>query len=152
MKSDTFRLYIDRLRKGQVEKISGPFSPSFLGMEEELKFPFPVEAEGEAYLSEEHLIIRLKASVRALLPCCVCNEWTEITLKAEDFYHTVPLEEIKGALYSFEEPLREALLIEIPLYAECTQGKCPKREAIAPYMRQKKARSGEDTYFPFSQL
>lgn len=150
--TEPFRLYIDRLRGGQVEKIQGPFPSDFLGEEEEgLKFPFPVAAKGEAYLSEEHLVIRLEAGVRALVPCCVCNEFTEITLETKDFYQTVPLSEIKGALYSFKESLREALMIELPLYAECTGGKCPKRDVLAPYMKRK-SKADDDTYFPFSQL
>lgn len=147
-----FKILVDRLKGGQVQKIEGFFDPAFFGIEEkELSFPSPVEVRGEAYLSDEHLVIRLKGSAKAKMPCAVCNEMTQIELKVETFYHTESLEEIREAVYDFTEPLREAFLIELPNVVECNGGNCPERPSITPFLRSEK-RSESPTYFPFSDL
>lgn len=152
MEREPFLIYIDRLRGDEVEKLVGPFDPSFLDVgDPELEFPYPVKVEGEAYLSEEHLVLRLTASVCAKMPCSVCNEMVETVVEVENHYHTELLSEIKGAIFDFSEPLREALLIEVPHYVECREGDCPQREIITPFLRSKPTPK-EDTYFPFSDL
>lgn len=133
-----FEVYVDRLKGGAVQKILGPFDPSFLEVEEaELQFPFSVEVEGEAYVSEDHLVLHLNASVRAKMPCSVCNQMIETELKAENYYHTELLSEIEGAVFSLKETLREALLIELPHYVECKNGNCPERATLTPFLRTK---------------
>lgn len=147
-----FEIYIDRLKGGITQKISGSFDPSFFEVDEaELQFPFPVEVEGEAYLSEDHLILHLNASVRAKMPCSVCNEMIETELEVENYYHTEALSEIKEAIFNFKEPLREALLIELPHYVECKNGNCPERATLTPFLRAK-PEPKDETYFPFSDL
>ena len=147
-----FKILVDRLKGGQVEKIEGFFDPAFFNIDEkDLSFPSLVEVRGEAYLSDEHLVIRLKGTARAKMPCAVCNEMTQIELKVENFYHTEAIEEIRDAVYDFTEPLREAFLIELPNVVECNRGRCPERASIAPYLSSQK-RAENTTYFPFSDL
>ena len=151
MTSD-FKILVDRLKGGQVEKIQGFFDPVFLGIEEkELVFSSPVEVKGEAYLSEEHLVLHLSGATEAKMPCAICNQMIAVPLKVTNFYHTEPIESIVGAIFDFSEPLREALLIELPKVVECQGGQCPERTALKPYMRSKK-RSNNTTYYPFSDL
>lgn len=143
---------IDRLKNGQTLKISESIDPAFLKIEEEeLKFNFPVEVQGEAYVSEGELICRFKASTVAMMPCVICNQLIKIDLVLGAFYHAQPINEIPGAVFDYQDALREALLIEIPRYVECNAGKCPERSVIAPYMRSKKQKT-EENYFPFSNL
>ena len=85
------------------------------------------------------------------MPCSICNEMIEIDLKIVDFYHTEPTLEIRDAIFDFSSVLREALLIEVPTYAECCKGHCPQRQTLNPFLR-KKARSEPDTHFPFANL
>ena len=151
---ETFQILVDRLKGGQIEKIAESFDPSFLGIQEvELRFDAPVVVKGEAYLSEDELILHLKASTEAVMPCAVCNQMIKVELKIENFYHTQPLKEIPGAIFNYQEALREALLIELPQYVECRgskKGKCPERASIASYLRVEK--HAEKTYFPFKDL
>ncbi len=148
----SFEILIDRLRNGVTQKIDGAFEPEFLGVEEnELQFPKKIQVCGETYLAEDHLVLRLKASTHAKMPCSVCNRMIEIELKIENFYHTEPLEEIRSGVFNYNEALREALLIELPQYVECNQGKCPERASLAPYLHSKKTKD-EKTHFPFADM
>ncbi len=143
-----FHILIDRLKGGQTHKIDLNESPAFLGPDEpELKFHRPVFVKGEAYLTDDHLIIHLKAETRIQMPCAVCNEMIEIELKVDDFYHAEPISEIRGAIFDFQGALRESLLIELPRTAECG-GKCKERESIAPYIKSE----NERTHFPFTDM
>lgn len=152
MNFDLFQIHIDRLGGERVEKIVGPFDPSFLEVNEaELQFPYPVEVKGEAYLSEDHLVLHFDASTRAKMPCSVCNEMIETMVEVKNNYYTQPLSEIKGAVFNFQDTLREALLLELPHYIECQNGNCPERATLTPFLRAKQI-TKDDTYFPFSDL
>ncbi len=144
-----FKILIDRLKGGSTHKIDLRIDPTFLGPDEpELKFKHQVLIKGEAYLTDEHLIIHLKASTEARMPCSVCNEMIGIDLKVDNFYHTEPIEEIKGAIFDFSEALRESLLIELPKTVECNGGKCSERASITPFIKSQKER----THFPFANM
>lgn len=150
--SESFRILIDRLKGGLTQKIGEAVNPSFLGPDEpELRFKEKVDIKGEAYLTDDHLIIHLKAKTRVFMPCAVCNEMIDKELKIDNFYLTQPIEEIRGACFDFSEPLREALLIELPKVVECNNGNCPERSTIAPYLRPEN-RQEKTTYFPFEDL
>ncbi len=150
--TDAFKVYIDRLKSGEVQKIEGSFVPSFLELDEdELHFKAPIELRGEAYIAEDHLVIHLHAKTFIEMPCAVCNEMIQVPLTSGNFYHTEPLADIPSALYDFGLAVREALLIELPRTAECNGGKCPARETIAPYMRSEK-KGDTTTHFPFADF
>ncbi|MCC6127797.1 MAG: hypothetical protein IT584_01160, partial [Chlamydiae bacterium] len=139
-------------RGGLTEAIDAALDPSFLDVQEaELLFPSPVLLKGEVYLTDEHLIIHLKASTKTVRPCAICNEATTTDLCVSNFYHTEMIQDIPSAVFDFREVLREALLIELPLVVECSSGKCPERKSIAPFMKSKE-RSENTTYFPFTDL
>ncbi len=145
-------IWIDRLKNGQTQKIAESLNPSFLDTNEaDLKFLAPVQIQGEAYLTNEELILHLKASTKANLPCVICNELITIDLALDSFYHTQPIHEIPSAIFDYQELLREALLLEIPHYVECNQGKCPDRPAITPYLCSNKQQK-QEVHFPFSDL
>jgi len=148
--AEDFKIYIDRLRGGHVQKIDESFDPAFLEVnEEELQFDEPVIVRGEAYLTDDHLVIHLAAAALAEMPCSVCNKMIKTPLTVGNFYHTEPLSEIRDAVFNFRLALREALLIELPRTVECNKGNCPARESIAPYLRGEKR---PETYFPFADF
>lgn len=150
---EPFQIFIDRLKNNHVEKIQGPFDPAFFEIDEpDLKFSFPVEIEGEVYLTNEDLVIHLKGKTKVTMPCSICNEPVAVDLTMENYYDTVPLSEIPSAVYNFKGQVREAFLIELPKYVECKGGRCPERSGIIPFMRTKDPVKQEDTYFPFSDL
>lgn len=150
--SNAFTILIDRLRGGQTQKIEEILDSEFLAIEEpELYFSAPVAVRGEAYLTDDHLILKLKAKAIAMMPCAICNEMIKVELNVEDFYHTQPIQEIPSGQFDFSEALREALLIELPKYIECNGGNCPERATLAPYLRPKE-REEKTTYLPFNDI
>lgn len=155
---EPLKIWIDRLTDGKTQKIRATLAPSFLDVEEkELIFPSPVAVQGEAYLADAHLVVRLKASTQATMPCTICNEMINIDLKIENFYHTEALEEVRSGVFDCSDALREALLLELPQYVECCQGSCPERSRMAPYLRNANKQASElnkpeQSHFPFSDL
>ena len=149
---EEFKIYIDRLKGGHTVRLDGSFDQTFLGIDEpELKFHKPVVVSGEAYLTDDHLVIHLTASTTAEMPCAICNAMIQTKLATKDFYHTEPLSDIPAAVFDLSEPLREALLIELPRTVECNEGRCPSREVLQPFMRPDK-RLDTTEYFPFSNI
>ena len=149
---EEFKIYIDRLKGGHTTRLHGSFDPAFLEVHEaELQFHHPVKVSGEAYLTDDHLVIHLSAATIAQMPCSICNQMIQTKVYTKDFYHTVPLAEIPSAIFDFSDPLREALLIELPRTVECNEGQCPSRETLKPFMRSEK-RSEKTDYFPFSNI
>ncbi|HSX10281.1 MAG TPA: hypothetical protein VLF94_00995 [Chlamydiales bacterium] len=150
--SQPFIILIDRLKGGHSQKIEEALDPSFLGADEpDLRFTTKVTVKGEAYLTDAHLIVHLKARTVVSMPCSVCNQMIDTELKVENFYHTEPIEEIQGAKFNYSEALREAVLIELPRTVECNKGNCPERATITPYLRSEK-RTDKTTYFPFADM
>ncbi|MBF5059828.1 YceD family protein [Candidatus Neptunochlamydia vexilliferae] len=142
----SFKIYVDRLSNGRTEEIQETLSPDFIDVKEkDLQFHTPVEMEGKAYLAEDHLVIQLKVAAEAIIPCSICNEEVKKKVVVKSFYHTEELENIRGQVYDYGDPLREAILLEVPPYVEC-EGKCPKREELKNYF------SKGDDQFPFADL
>lgn len=145
-----FKILIDRLKGGQTHKIEELADPAFLGPDEaELKFKSKVEAKGEAYLTDDHLIIHLKSATTVSMPCAVCNKMIDVDLKLDNFYHAEPIEEIRGAVFDLSEALREALLIELPRTVECNGGKCLERSTLEAYMR---SQDRDRPNYPFANM
>lgn len=149
---DAFKIWIERLKNGETQKIDGSFDPSFLDIQEqELDFFSPIQVKGEAYLANDHLVIHLHACTKLKMPCSICNEMIQTELTVKDFYQTEPIKEYADGLFDLSVPLREAICIEIPRRAECNHGNCPQRDVIAPYLKQEIKRQ-PDSYFPFADL
>lgn len=148
MIDDQFRIYVDRLSDGRVEEINLSFDPAFMDVqEEELAFPSQVAIKGKAYVSDGRLILSLKLQTHAQLPCSICNQLTKIPVVIGDFIHTQEIATIKGNIFNVSHVLREAILLELPLTAECLNGACPQREELKQYFTKPKG-----TYSPFEEL
>ncbi|MGE5195829.1 MAG: YceD family protein [Anaerolineae bacterium] len=152
-----FKIYIDRLKDGRSEKIEEQASSDFLDVqEEELSFPETVSIKAEAYLTDDHLIIHLSAKTLAKMPCSICNESILVPIHLSDFYHAEPLNELKSPIFDFTSLLREALLLQLPSFIECRGGKCPERETINKFLKDKDQPIQDlpphPTYFPFADL
>lgn len=150
--TDDFKIYIDRLKGGAAQKIDFLLEPSFMDINEpELSFPAPVRVRGEAYLTDDHLVLHLQAAAIAERPCAICNKIIKTEVSVNNFYHTEMLKDIPSAVFDYSEALREALLVELPLVVECNGGKCPERESLTPFMRSKD-RKENPTYLPFTDM
>jgi uncharacterized metal-binding protein YceD (DUF177 family) len=159
LKDDAFKIYVEQLRDGHVEKLHETFAPNFLDIhEEELHFNENVTIEGEAYLADENLILHLQIATQAIIPCSICNGPVETKILLPNFYHMEPLADVKSGIFDFSNILREAILLEVPGFAECHNGNCPERKQVAKYLKEpaKKAAGGdkniEDGYQPFADI
>ncbi len=157
MIDDSFRIYVDQLRDGQVEELDEFFSPAFLDVDEkDLKFVDPVYIAGQAYLADDMLVLHLDIKTFACIPCRICNNAVKINIDLRGSYFAIPLNEIKTGIFDFREMLREAVLLEIPTLAECHQGNCPERQVMQNFFKKETvpgSHNGEDEgYRPFENL
>lgn len=155
---NTFKIYIDRLVDGHSTPIDETVPPNFLDVNEtELLFPYPVRLHGQTYLANDHLVIQLVITTKAKIPCVICNEFFEIPIVISDFYHAEPLADIKSKIFDFSEAVREAILLLVPQFAECHNGKCPERASIQGLIKKDNIKPTEKpsdppTHFPFADL
>jgi uncharacterized metal-binding protein YceD (DUF177 family) len=149
---DRFKIFVERLRDGHTEQIQEVFLPDFLEIQDEdLLYQDNVYVKGKAYLVEDNLIIHLDIRTSARLPCIICNEPVVVPVEIHGFYHTEPIAGIKGSVFNYTNVLREIIILESPVFAEC-KGKCPQREEIEKYLFKEKGENPEEGYHPFSDL
>ena len=135
---DRFCINVDPLRDGSHEEIEESFSPKLLDIHEaDLAFDAPLEIKGEAFIAGSALIVRFSGTAIALMPCAICNENAPITLKVDNFSHSLEISKIKRGVFNFKNILREAFLLELPSRVECQEGNCPERKNIEQYLKNK---------------
>ena len=96
----------------------------------------PLEVTAECRRSLDFLFIHLSIDTHVRAPCTICSENfvfplhltlnLEFDLKGEDRIETIDL----------VPHIREAVLLDTPLYMECSGGKCPERASLAKYLTQ----------------
>lgn len=150
--SVSFSIYVEQLKKGGEHQIEEFFAPDFLDINEpDLNFKHAVALKGVAYLVDQELIFFWDISTQASIPCSICNQMTQVPIEIKKSIHSVPLNDIPSGIYDFRELLRETILLEVPLFAECNRGKCPERQVAQHYLTDPS--SGEkDVYRPFADL
>lgn len=137
MKRDLTKIYIDRLKDDHIEKIDETLEPSFLDIQEkDLMLTTPVSISGSAYLANEHLVLDLKITAQLELPCTICNKFAPFPVEIATGAFTVPIEEIKGAIYDFSDDVRSQILLKAPPFLECNSGQCPERKDINKYFKK----------------
>ncbi len=153
--NDDFKIYVDRLRGGTVENVEGEYPPAFLEMNEiETRFPEDVSINGNAYITDNNLVLQLNISTCAMVPCRICNKPIRIPIEIQGIYHIIPVDEIKGGVYNMQEMIRENVLLEVPAFVECNEGQCPQRSEIEKYLHRSSNNNdgAEDGYQPFKDL
>lgn len=156
MIDESFRIYVEQLRDGQIEALDESLPPDFMDIHEaELDFVDPVNVTGEAYLADDTLVLHLNINTLCKVPCRICNEFVKTAVLIKGAYHAIPLDEIKGAVFDFREILRETILLETPALVECHQGKCPKRQTMQKFFKQEGSSTqsrDDEGYRPFANL
>jgi DUF177 domain-containing protein len=159
MDIEGFKIYVDRLNDGKVENIHETFDPAFLEQQkDDLLYSKDVEVEGETYIAENELLIHLDVHTEATVPCTVCNQPVDVPIDLKNMYLIESLENAKSGIFIFKDLLREAILLEAPAFAECSNGNCPEREKLSNYfadskgMGKKDSDPGDEGYQPFANL
>jgi uncharacterized metal-binding protein YceD (DUF177 family) len=152
--SEALRIYVDRLRTQGAEAIQETVAPDVIGVQEkDLRFVDPVRLAGEAYLAQDELVIRLTVDTEAQMSCAICNRLISVPLHVE-LTHLEPITSFKRGFFELGDIIREAVLLEVPLVAECNGGNCPARGEVELFLKKKK-KSGldsEEGYRPFADL
>ena len=149
---ELFKIYVDRLRHGETERLSLSVKPDFMSISEpELKFTDPVEVSGEAYQAEGELVLNLNLSTQARLVCAICNQEVIHPIGIKNLYITKRLSEITSHVYDFSEEIREAILLEVPFVVECSAGNCPQRKELEKFLAPPKE-TEDDGWQPFKDL
>jgi uncharacterized metal-binding protein YceD (DUF177 family) len=151
---DQFKIFVDQLKDGHEKIIHEDMSPAFIDIQEkDLSFEKNVELDGLAYTADEELVLNWTIRTQATITCSICNEPVPINIEIDNFYHSEPLSEIKGAIYNFKDLLRETILLEVPSFAEC-EGNCPRRQEVSKYLKEPSddQQDSEDGYQPFADL
>ncbi len=147
---EKLKIYIERIRDGNTEELAEKLSPAFMEIEEQdVSFKSPIEVMGEAYVTDDFLLIRMSIKTEALLTCALCNEEFSFPIDIEDMVQEEPLEEIRDGVYDLLPLIRENILLAIPFYPQCGIDSCKHRSEIEPYL--KKERPPEETS-PFKDL
>jgi uncharacterized metal-binding protein YceD (DUF177 family) len=133
---EVFNIYIDRLKEGEVTLIEEEVDSAFLDVTDgNLFFPEKIAFHGSAYLAENHLVVTLDLSTTYQTYCKICNELINVPFSIEGLYITEEAENISSKIFDLKEPLRDAILLEIPLYSEC-EGGCSMRKDLNKYFKQ----------------
>ena len=154
---EVFKIYVEQLRNGHVEQLDETVSTEFLNLgDDEVRFDEQLHLSGEVYLAENELVIHLHVTVNVYIPCSICNTPVKILMDLNNLYLAVEPEDYKTGIFLFNELLRESILLEIPLFAECNEGECPKRKEISDYLSKPENATdalGQDHgYRPFADL
>lgn len=153
---ESFRLYPERLREGEEERLSEVVAADFLGVEEEnLSYTGNVFFQGKASRIDEKLLLQLRIEAQAEIPCSICNEATTIKIEVPSLCHSVELSAIQGAVFDCRDLLREAILLETPSFAECHGGNCPQRAQLGKYLKKTPIGQGaaeEPVHQPLKEL
>lgn len=145
-KDDRFKIYIDQLHDGRIERIDEAFDSAFLDVKEPgLTFKGQVTVRGEAYIAGSELVLHLSLHAISVVPCIICNAPVDVDISLPAFYEAIPLAEIPHGIFFMQETLRQAIILECKTFAECN-GSCPHRKELDPYIKKLSASS------PFDQL
>jgi len=102
---------------------------------------------GKVYRADNWILVDARVSVSFSLPCAVCNEPFEYTVNLPKWVHEEVVRELSGGSWDIREPLREAILLEIPFFAQCGEGGCSNFDSVRKFIR-----SEEEMQTPFKDL
>lgn len=134
---ENVKIYVDRIRDGEIETIQEKLSPLFMEIhEEEMQFNETVSVEGTAYVTDDWLILRMHIATKVQLTCSVCNEKFDFEIDIQDMMHEEPLENIRDKTFDLLPVVRENVLLAIPFYPQCGITVCIHRKEIEPFLKK----------------
>lgn len=148
-----FSLSIDTLRDGSTQEIHEKQSPDFLHLPEgdEIHFKKEIQIDGEAYIAEDFLIVKLDIHAQVELPCAICNDEFSLPIHIPELIHEEPIKQIKHGVFDYSEIVREAILLEVPFYPQCGSNQCKNRKNVEKYL-SKNGHKKDEEHQPFKDL
>ena len=132
---EELELYIDRLRSNEYKDFSFNSTPEFMETsDEETSFDKNILVDVSATLANDHLVFDISIETTGNNFCKICNDPIAHELNFKERHVAIPLEEMKGGIFSLKPYIREIIFLNMPRYSEC-EGKCPEREVINKYLK-----------------
>lgn len=149
---EELKVFLSDLDSGLCSKLDVSVSPEFLNVKDaDLAFVDPVHVQGDVYLAGDELIAKISCHTHASMTCKVCNEMTKVEVAVEGLYFTYPRSEVVNGQFNCTELVREAILLDLPAFAECG-GDCPQRDSLGAYLADTSDSTEEEVYRPFADL
>jgi len=149
--SDKLCIQIDAILCGSVLTLDEKVESSFLqlGKTDDLVAISDVSIKGSVCKADSWLIIDARVEALFRLPCALCNELFPYTVEVPKWVCERAITEISGGSWDIREPLREAILVEVPFFTVCGGTKCNNFDSIKRFMR---AEENENVQTPFKDL
>lgn len=152
---DQLKIYVESLRAGGEEVVSLVIPSDFLEIsEKEVSIAPQVSVQGTVYVTGDELILSLDCQTSIYLPCSICNAPTHVEIRTGTFTHSESLSDLPSSIFDYSQIIREELLLLIPHFVECQNGKCPERKELKIFMKEKVTQPSQslDVHFPFKDL
>ncbi len=145
-------LFVKRLRDESVETISERIAPEKFDISDnEILLKEPVIVNGEAYITDDFLLITLSISAALEIVCSFCNKKFNFNTNVEAYTIDIPVEDVRGDVLDLLPYIRELLLVEIPLYPQCGGAVCKNRKEMENFFK-KECKEEPKTFKPFENL
>ena len=110
--------------------------PTFLDLADgdELFATSDVEIVGQVCCVEKSILFRGNVRACFSLPCAVCNERFNLDVSLTEWMHEEAWQKVQGRKWDLSEPIREALLLQVPFYPRCGGEECCHREEIDQFL------------------
>lgn len=121
--------------------------------DDELSVESDICVTGKVYRASEWVMVEAYVTVSLTMPCAMCNERCAFVLDRMLWEQSLSLSCVKDGILNLSEPLREAILLEVPFFIRCGGEGCRNIDAIRPFLRSKEAAGvDEEKNQPFLSL
>lgn len=97
----------------------------------------PIAVAADCLFNEDLLLVNLEIKTDVCAPCTICSETFSFPLHIKEVRLEFAIDPAEHKEKIDLVPhIREAVLLETPLYVECSRGHCPERATLAKYLSQ----------------
>lgn len=147
------RIEKELLCGGEANCFQEALDPSVLELQEgdELSCASEVRVAGRVYRASEWFVVEGRIEAALKMPCMLCNEPFELTIVIPSWRVEVAADAVLNGTLDLTGPLREEILLEVPLFARCGGGECRNADTIRQYLRPAEC-TREEAHQPFLSL
>jgi uncharacterized metal-binding protein YceD (DUF177 family) len=144
-----FLINVGEMRKGGQSQFSGEIASSFIERDNEIRDASPITLEYTAYVTNDFLILDVKAKTALTLVCSLCSHPFSFPVEFH-LQHEEELGNIPKGIFNLIEFLRETILLEVPFFPLCGGQSCSNRGQVDRFLKKEET---ESTHFhPFEDI
>jgi uncharacterized metal-binding protein YceD (DUF177 family) len=154
MHTNSLIVSLDHLNTDEEMPISFVLEPSFLELspQDEMKPSRPVVIEGTVSLVDDYVLLNMEIRAFFHVHCASCNDVFEYEVCLDQFSHQELLENIARRKWDVSEIVREAIVIELPLFPQCGGKECLHMDEIQKYFHTLSEEKEEEKSSPFQSF